>query len=348
MRRAVDGWEKLKQHLDTSIVVPNQNLFKIANEATTFEKSFSLSNDVLKHGVQSVTDLMVRPGLINLDFADVETVMSSMGKAMMGTGEAEGENRAIAATELALNNPLIDDYSLKGAKGLLVNITGGEDIKLFEVDQAVNKIRAEVDPEAELIFGAIKDQNLNGKMRVSIVATALDGDSAKTESVVNNVHRIHTRNSGYSENIQSNNNLPNMPGPASIQGATALQLDREINENQNTLIASTSENQNILKKDEDIASGVSLENAAYFENNKDLNNTNRGENLEETVIEEISVYEKKSDDLPEVENQDEVTPQLFSDEDNLETSSEGNNDEILKNEEEEDFEIPAFLRKQKF
>ena len=139
-----------------------------------------------------------------------------------------------------------------------------------------------------------------------------------------------------------------MLDPGSIQGATALQLDREINENQNTLIASTSENQNILKKDEDIASGVSLENAAYFENNKDLNNANRDENLEETVIEEISVYEKKSDDLPEVENQDEVTPQLFSDEDNLETSSEGNNDEILKNEEEEDFEIPAFLRKQKF
>ncbi len=147
---------------------------------------------------------------------------------------------------------------------------------------------------------------------------------------------------------QTNNNLPNMLDPGSIQGATALQLDREINENQNTLIASTSENQNILKKDEDIASGVSLENAAYFENNKDLNNANRDENLEETVIEEISVYEKKSDDLPEVENQDEVTPQLFSDEDNLETSSEGNNDEILKNEEEEDFEIPAFLRKQKF
>ena len=115
MRRAVEGWEKLKRHLDASIVVPNQNLFKIANEGTTLEKSFSLSNDVLKHGVRSVTDLMVRPGLVNLDFADVETVMSSMGKAMMGTGEAEGENRAAAATELALNNPLIDDYSLKGA-----------------------------------------------------------------------------------------------------------------------------------------------------------------------------------------------------------------------------------------
>ena len=116
MRRALEGWSKLKKYLDASIVVPNQNLFKIANEATTFANSFSLSNDVLKHGVRSVTDLMVRPGLINLDFADVETVMSSMGKAMMGTGEAEGENRALAATEMALNNPLIDDYSLKGAK----------------------------------------------------------------------------------------------------------------------------------------------------------------------------------------------------------------------------------------
>ena len=175
MRRAISGLEELKKHLDTTIVVPNQNLFKIANETTGFEESFSLSNDVLKHGVQSITDLMVRPGMINLDFADVETVMSASGKAMMGTGEAEGENRAMAATELALNNPLIDEYTLQGAKGLLVNITGGSDIKLFEVDAAVNKIRAEVDPEAELIFGAIKDENMKGKIRVSIVATSLKG-----------------------------------------------------------------------------------------------------------------------------------------------------------------------------
>ena len=175
MRRAIAGLEELKKHLDTVIVVPNQNLFKIASEATTFEESFNLSNDVLKQGVQSVTDLMVRPGMINLDFADVETVMSSMGKAMMGTGEADGENRAMAATEMALNNPLIDEYSLQGAKGLLINITGGKDLTLFEVDQTVQKIRAEVDPEAEIIFGAIKDENMNGKMRVSIVATALDG-----------------------------------------------------------------------------------------------------------------------------------------------------------------------------
>ena len=333
MRRAMEGWEKLKQHLDTSIVVPNQNLFKVANEATTFEKSFSLSNDVLKQGVQSVTDLMVRPGLINLDFADVETVMSSMGKAMMGTGEADGENRALAATELALNNPLIDDYSLKGAKGLLVNITGGEDIKLFEVDQAVNKIRAEVDPEAELIFGAIKDENLNGKMRVSIVATALDGESPHGKTVLNNVHRIHTRSSGYSDDIQSNLSMPSIPEAGSIQGATALKLEEEISTNPN----------------EDLISGISLENASFVENNLNqdqIQDSAKDEPLDETVIEDISLYEDKSQDTSQtIEN--EASPQLFSDEVTNETSSESNDQEVIKSD-EEDFEIPAFLRKQKF
>ena len=335
MRRAMEGWEKLKQHLDTSIVVPNQNLFKVANESTTFEKSFSLSNDVLKQGVQSVTDLMVRPGLINLDFADVETVMTSMGKAMMGTGEAEGENRALSATELALNNPLIDDYSLKGAKGLLVNITGGEDIKLFEVDQAVNKIRAEVDPEAELIFGAIKDQNLNGKMRVSIVATALDGDNPHGKSVLNNVHRIYTRSSGYSEDIQSNINIPSVPEPGSIQGATALKLEEEISP----------------KLNEDLISGISLENASFVENNLNQDQTQdhpKDDNLEETVIEDISLYEEKTKDISEpIENDNEASPQLFSDETSNQTSSENNDEEVMQSE-DEDFEIPAFLRKQKF
>jgi len=161
MRRAQQGLEELRKHVDTIIVIPNQNLFKIANEQTTFEESFNLSNNVLRHGVQSVTDLMVRPGIINLDFADVETVMASMGKAMMGTGEAEGEGRAMQAAEMAISNPLIDDYTLKGAKGVLVNITGGKDLKLFEVDEAVNKVRSEVDPEAELIIGAITDESLD-------------------------------------------------------------------------------------------------------------------------------------------------------------------------------------------
>ena len=351
MRRAMEGWSQLRRHLDASIVVPNQNLFKIANESTTFEKSFSLSNDVLKHGVRSVTDLMVRPGLINLDFADVETVMSSMGKAMMGTGEAEGENRALAATELALNNPLIDDYSLKGARGLLVNITGGEDIKLFEVDQAVNKIRSEVDPEAELIFGAIKDENLNGKMRVSIVATALDGESPESKSVVNMVHRIHNRNSGYSESHLSNtNNIPQSPGVDSIQGATALKLDNEFHTNpeiQTSQDISTTTEQE-LKNESDIDPGISLENAAYFENNLNHNQTHNDEVAEEVVIDEISVFEQKPNSIPEANSsQDNDVPQLFSDEVNSSTSSEDNIDENIKNEEEE-FEIPAFLRKQKF
>ena len=184
------------------------------------------------HGVQSITDLMVRPGLINLDFADVESVMASMGKAMMGTGEAEGEGRSMKAAEMAISNPLIDDYTLKGAKGLLVNITGGKDLKLFEVDEAVNKVRAEVDPEAELIIGAITDPELDGKMRVSIVATSLDGQQPETKSVINMVHRIQNRNPGYSDfgttagttsfNFQNTNSNP------ISDGATALKLENEI------------------------------------------------------------------------------------------------------------------------
>ena len=272
MRRAVSGLEELKKHLDTTIVVPNQNLFKIANEGTGFEESFSLSNDVLKHGVQSITDLMVRPGMINLDFADVETVMSSSGKAMMGTGEAEGDNRAMAATELALNNPLIDEYTLQGAKGLLVNITGGSDIKLFEVDAAVNKIRAEVDPEAELIFGAIKDENMNGKIRVSIVATSLKGSSFSedTRPILNVVNGSNNRNSNFSENLFSKNNIEQNI-IKNVDGATALKLDETYevknSEEQSALIDSfvSNEENKILddatlheKSSVDIPSGLSI------------------------------------------------------------------------------------------
>ena len=227
MRRALAGLEELKKHLDTVIVVPNQNLFKIANESTTLKEAFTLSNDVLKHGVQSVTDLMVRPGMVNLDFADVETVMSSMGKAMMGTGEAEGENRAMAATDMALNNPLIDEYSLKGAKGLIVNITGGEDLTLFEVEKSVSKIRDEIDPEVELIFGAIQDENMDGKIRVSIVATALDGHKPESKTVLNMVNRIQNRNPGYSDNIFNNPNIERNT-INSIEGATALKLEEQL------------------------------------------------------------------------------------------------------------------------
>ena len=331
MRRAVAGLEELKKHLDTVIVVPNQNLFKIANEGTTLKEAFTLSNDVLKHGVQSVTDLMVRPGMVNLDFADVETVMSSMGKAMMGTGEAEGENRANVATEMALNNPLIDEYSLKGAKGLLVNITGGEDITLFEVDQSVNKIRAEVDPEAELIFGAIQDEKLNGKMRVSIVATSLDGHRPESKTVLNMVNRIQNRNPGYSDNIFKNPNIEQNT-INSINGATALKLDEQLEmDTAPTNVGDTSSiqetNENIVNNNVSSPHGISIENASYIENNIEVENT-----------------------LDKIDSGTEYTPKLFTEEDNnLE-------DENLQNEklfdqnslDDEEFEIPAFLRKQKF
>jgi cell division protein FtsZ len=174
MRQAEAGIEALQKVVDTLIIIPNQNLFRVANEKTTFTEAFSMADDVLYQGVKGVTDLMVRPGLINLDFADVRSVMDEMGKAMMGTGEASGEDRAIQAAEKAIANPLLDEISLKGARGVLINITGGNDMTLFELDEAANRIRDEVDPEANIIIGSTLDSNLEGTLRVSVVATGID------------------------------------------------------------------------------------------------------------------------------------------------------------------------------
>ena len=174
MRLAEAGIEELSQYVDTLIIIPNQNLFRIASEKTTFADAFKMADDVLYSGVRGVTDLMIMPGLINLDFADIRTVMSEMGKAMMGTGEATGDKRAMEAAEAAINNPLLEDISMKGARGVLINITGGMDMTLFEVDEAANRIRDEVDPDANIIFGSTFDEKLDGKMRVSVVATGID------------------------------------------------------------------------------------------------------------------------------------------------------------------------------
>jgi cell division protein FtsZ len=184
MRQAEDGVEALQKVVDTLIIIPNQNLFRLANEKTTFTEAFSLADDVLYQGVKGVTDLMVRPGLINLDFADVRAVMDEMGKAMMGTGEAEGEDRAIQAAEAAIANPLLDEISLRGAKGVLINITGGADLTLFELDEAANRIREEVDPEANIIVGSTLDETLGGFMRVSVVATGIDALDVNTDMPV--------------------------------------------------------------------------------------------------------------------------------------------------------------------
>ncbi|MFN3076362.1 MAG: cell division protein FtsZ [Alphaproteobacteria bacterium] len=178
MRTAEAGMEELARYVDTLIIIPNQNLFRIANERTTFAQAFNMADDVLYAGVRGVTDLMLMPGLINLDFADIRTVMSEMGKAMMGTGEAEGDKRALDAAEAAISNPLLDDTSMKGARGVLINITGGPDMTLYEVDEAANRIRDEVDPEANIIFGSTFDERLEGKIRVSVVATGIEGEAA--------------------------------------------------------------------------------------------------------------------------------------------------------------------------
>ena len=330
MRRGQQGLEELRKHVDTIIVIPNQNLFKIANEKTTFKESFKLSNNVLRYGVQSITDLMVKEGLVNLDFADVETVMSSMGKAMMGTGEAEGEGRAQKATEMALNNPLIDDYSLKGAKGLLINITGGEDLTLFEVDEIVNRIRSEVDHIAEIIIGSITDSSLDGKVRVSIVATALDGQQPESKSVINMVHRIQNRNPGYSDfsTIGSSQSLNFQHNTSNhiTDGATALKSETD------TLKENISEQEidESININSDIGAAETLM-----------------DDQEESLILKNEIEETKTE-TNGLENfgLEHDTPDLFTNnpyEDNSEHTMIAEDE----NSEEDEFEIPAFLRRQK-
>jgi cell division protein FtsZ len=292
---------------------------------------------------------MVRPGLINLDFADVETVMASMGKAMMGTGEAEGEGRAIKAAEMAVSNPLIDDYTLKGAKGLLVNITGGKDLKLFEVDEVVNKIRAEVDPEAEVIIGAITSGDLDGKIRVSIVATALDGQQPESKSVINMVHRIQNRNPGYSDfntsgTAASFNFSPTMSSPVS-NGANALKLENEIIVEQSTnsttsevLSEQTTENQEVESVIED---NLSNDYEQSF-SEEALGVTNEIEEGNEIEVEKVS------NGLENFGVEGESAPDLFSsDNETTETDSLLSTETNESISEEDDLEIPAFLRRQK-
>ena len=183
MRVAEKGITELQAFVHTLIVIPNQNLFRVANERTTVPQAFAMADEVLHAGVRGVTDLIVMPGLINLDFADIKSVITEMGKAVMGTGEAEGEDRAMKAADMAISNPLLDDVSMKGAKGVLINITGGPDLMLFEVEQAANRIRAEVDPDANIIFGNTILDEMEGRIRVSVVATGIDAEQMRQPKV---------------------------------------------------------------------------------------------------------------------------------------------------------------------
>ena len=355
MRIAIGGLEELKKHLDTNIIVPNQNLFKIINEKTTLKNSFGLSNDVLKSGVQSVTDLMVRPGLVNLDFADVETIMKGMGKAMMGTGEAEGEKRAEEATNAALNNPLIDEYSLRGAKGLLVNITGGTDLTLFEVDEVVNKIRAEVDPEAELNVGAIEDENLNGKIRVSIIATSLDGQFPQSKPVISMVHRLQNRNMGYTDN-SVNTITRQQPTLSATEGATVLDMNSVIEQNSTKEVEAINEQHEVKPElSEPSIENISMENAAYLQNIEDLSKDENPKKDEENMSTfEIDSIELATPELFEENKEENSFNQDSTNELNIFDNPQHYKEEEAKepemfeeNNQEEDFEIPAFLRRQK-
>ena len=229
MKQAEDGVEALQKVVDTLIIIPNQNLFRIANEKTTFSDAFNLADDVLYQGVKGITDLMVRPGLINLDFADVRAVMDEMGKAMMGTGEASGEDRAVQSAEKAIANPLLDEISLRGARGVLINITGGHDLTLFELDEAANRIREEVDPDANIIVGSTIDEELQGIMRVSVVATGIDATEASNET----------------------------PLP---RRSMAEPLVKEIENNRSATDESSSESQNTLFNDPNIADQSEMDN----------------------------------------------------------------------------------------
>jgi cell division protein FtsZ len=213
MKIAEKGLAELQGFVDTLIVIPNQNLFRIANEKTTFADAFKMADNVLHEGVRGITDLMIMPGLINLDFADIRAVMSEMGKAMMGTGEAEGENRSTKAAEAAISNPLLDNCSMKGAQGVLINITGGPDMTLFEVDEAANRIREEVDHEANIIFGSAFNQELEGKIRVSVVATGIESAQDKGAASLNFNKILSPENKSESEKDAYFNrkNIPTYP-----------------------------------------------------------------------------------------------------------------------------------------
>ena len=313
MKLADKGLEELQQYVDTLLTIPNQNLFRIANENTTFADAFKMADDVLYSGVRGVTDLMVQPGLINLDFSDVKTVMSEMGKAMMGTGEASGENRSVKAAEAAIANPLIDDVSLKGAKGLIINIMGGNDITLYEVDEAANRIKQEVDEDANIIYGTTCDERLEGSVRVSIVATGIDANSMSSPKPLENFSNLSIDNSVYlqktseivnnqktnsasienevikteeiniksedliSEDVGSNINIPN-----ENLDNTKAQIDNEETSNDYKALESV-ENENLNIDSETDLEDINLEDALESNDNFNTQETVEKENLEFTL-----------------------------------------------------------------
>ena len=313
MKLAEKGIEELQQFVDTLLTIPNQNLFRIANEKTTFSDAFKMADDVLYAGVRGVTDLMVQPGMINLDFSDIKTVMSEMGKAMMGTGEASGEGRAVAAAEAAIANPLIDDVSLKGAKGLIINITGGKDITLYEVDEAANRIKQEVDEEANIIYGTTCDDRLDGLVRVSIVATGIDsnvGISAKpleSFAPININNEVYKSQSSFDENVVGSNIIEDLDHSEEI-------IDSKTENTQETKIA---EDEHQLQTLEETTTNVEQDSTLSE------SNIQESDNITDYIEEEVSnQYENIDNENTNTNELAERVENIYEDQKNEENSNE--------------------------
>ena len=316
MKLAEKGIEELQQYVDTLLTIPNQNLFRIANEKTTFSDAFKMADDVLYAGVRGVTDLMVQPGMINLDFSDIKTVMSEMGKAMMGTGEASGEGRAVAAAEAAIANPLIDDVSLKGARGLIINITGGKDITLYEVDEAANRIKQEVDEEANIIYGTTCDDRLDGLVRVSIVATGIDSNIGINAKPLETFAPININNDVYKSNqISDENNLDKSILENDLTDQVLIEEDKldQLEENTSELNTILSETNDEMQK-EDLIVETSIQ-ISEPEEKADYNVEDKEEVLVSNSNIDDTQEENHSDNL-EIETESEATS--FQSEDNSE------------------------------
>lgn len=384
MKLADQGLEDLQKYVDTLITIPNQNLFRIANEKTTFADAFKMADDVLYAGVRGVTDLMVQPGLINLDFSDIKTVMSEMGKAMMGTGEDQGEGRAISAAEAAMANPLIDDVSLKGAKGIIINITGGKDITLYEVDEAANRIKQEVSDDANIIYGTTCDERLEGMLRVSIVATGIEANAVESLQQYQQTAKLPINNSVYQ---QKTSNIANHMVSNPIESINSDSIkennndednvhDNELfNNEENNLVESQSLHKPIDNIEENITSSLDPSDSSDY--TKDINE--EVVNEEEIVKEEeiltesnepvktakrMSLFDNQSHSTDlndseihhkasvkqepsldeQVENKVETDKQSIEEEINPENQL--SEEEFNQDNEEELLDIPTFLRRQ--
>ena len=313
MEQAQSGIEGLQDVVDTLIVIPNQNLFRLANEKTTATQAFELADDVLYQGVKGVTDLMVRPGLINLDFADVKAVMDEMGKAMMGTGEASGENRAQQAAEKAIANPLLDEISLSGARGVLINVTGGNDMTLFELDEAANRIRDEIDGDAKILVGTTLDPTIDGLLRVSVVATGIEVDN----HIIENINELGVTNKA----IVRENNRTNIESrfTSSLSKNTPDSFRNDITKTNNSvdIIKSDHDNKSVRSKDEEFMKNTDIPNIFKVrksgENLSSLNVAKTNERLQAAVNKEPdpSLYNRPNDQTNKLSNTSKSTLNSF-------------------------------------